>query len=71
MHDRRTAMRVGRAAKNLTQLQAARAIDMTLLRWNRIETTYLDPTPAEQKAIAKLLGRKRDELFPELMEVGK
>lgn len=65
MHDRRTAMRVRRAALNLTQLQAARLVGMQMLRWNRIENSYIDPTPEEAKTIAKALKAKRDDLFPE------
>lgn len=58
-------MRVRRAALNLTQLQAARLVGMQMLRWNRIENSYIDPTPAERRAIAKALKAKADELFPE------
>lgn len=65
--DRRTAMRVRRAALNLTQLQASRLVGMHMLRWNRIENSYTDPTPDEQKAIAKALKAKREDLFPELV----
>lgn len=60
-------MRVRRAALDLTQLQASRLVGMTMLRWNRIENSYLDPTPDERKAIAKVLKAKADDLFPELV----
>lgn len=65
MHDRRIAMRVRRAALDLTQVKAARLAGLTMLRYSRIETGYYDPTPDEQRAIAKALKAKRGDLFPE------
>lgn len=65
MQDRRTAFRVRRAALDLTQMKVARATGIEINRFVRIENGVFDPTPDEQKAIAKALKCKRTDLFPE------
>lgn len=66
MDERTRALRVQRASLGLTQLAVARKAGMHMLRYARIENCVYDPTPAEQKAIAKALKTKAADLFPEM-----
>lgn len=62
---KRTALRVRRAELDLNQFEVAAAAGMGRDRFLRIELGYTEPTPDEQKAIAKALKAKRTDLFPE------
>jgi transcriptional regulator with XRE-family HTH domain len=62
---KRMELRVRRAALEMNQFEAAAAAGMGRDRFLRIELGYADPTPAEQKAIAKALKAKAVDLFPE------
>jgi transcriptional regulator with XRE-family HTH domain len=68
---KRLALRNRRDALNINQFHVAKAVGMGRDRYVRIELGYTDPTPDEQKAIAKALKAKRDELFPEVMEAAR
>lgn len=63
--ERKIAMRVKRAALELSQIEVAQKAGIQFQRYNRIENGVYDPTPAEAKAIAKALKAKADDLFPE------
>jgi DNA-binding XRE family transcriptional regulator len=71
MQDRTIAMRVRRAALGLSQTEAGKLAGLTLHRYHRIERGTFDPTPDEEKAIAKALKCKRADLFPEVAEACK
>ena len=65
---KRMALRVRRAALDLNQFEAAAAAGMGRDRFLRIELGYADPTPDEERAIARALKCKRADLFPEVAE---
>jgi transcriptional regulator with XRE-family HTH domain len=64
---KRMALRVRRAALDMNQFEAAAAAGMGRDRFLRIELGYADPSKDEQKAIAKALKCKREELFGEVV----
>jgi transcriptional regulator with XRE-family HTH domain len=68
---KRLALRVRRAALEMNQFEVAAAAGIGRDRFCRIELGYADPTPDEQKAIAKALKAKRDDLFGEPAGVGR
>jgi transcriptional regulator with XRE-family HTH domain len=71
MHERTKAMKMRRVELGgLSQMAVARAAGIHFQRYARIENAVYDPTPEEEKAIAKALKCKRSELF-ELVGVGK
>jgi transcriptional regulator with XRE-family HTH domain len=56
-------LRVLRAERDISQMDAAANTGMGLNRWWRIENGYATPTPDEQKAIAKFFGVKARDIF--------
>jgi transcriptional regulator with XRE-family HTH domain len=68
---KRLALRNRRDALNLNQFEVAMASGMGRDRYVRIELGYTDPTPDEQRDIAKALKAKRGELFGEPAGVGR
>lgn len=62
---KRLPLRIRRAALELNQFDVADASGMGRDRYVRIELGYADPTPAEQRAIARALKAKAADLFPE------
>jgi transcriptional regulator with XRE-family HTH domain len=65
---KRKALRVRRAELEVNQFAVADAAGMGRDRYARIELGYADPTPDEEKAIARALKCKRADLFPEVAE---
>lgn len=59
-------LRVRRAEQRVTQLGLAMKARMTQTRVWRIENEYADPTPAEAKALARVLETTPVALFPSL-----
>jgi transcriptional regulator with XRE-family HTH domain len=57
-------LRVIRADKRLTQLDTATRAGVPMTRYWKIENGYLDPTPEERKAIAKVLRVTESDAFP-------
>lgn len=62
---RRKTLRIRRVELDLTQMRTARASGLDINRYWRIENGEVDPTPDEQKAIAKALKAKVADLFSE------
>lgn len=63
---KRIPLRIRRAALEMNQFAVADAAEIGRDRYVRIELGYADPSKDEQKAIARALKAKRDDLFPEL-----
>lgn len=64
-------LRVRRAEKggqkrSIPQLEVAKAVKINMNRYWRIEQGYLNPTPAEIKALARYFRCSADILFPSL-----
>jgi transcriptional regulator with XRE-family HTH domain len=62
---KRKALRVRRAELDVSQIEVASAAGMGLDRFWRIENGVVNPSPAEEKAIARALKAKTSDLFPE------
>jgi transcriptional regulator with XRE-family HTH domain len=61
----RNRLRVMRAEKRITQIDAAAKAGIGVTRFWRIENGYTDPTPGERERIAKALRVSSSEVFPE------
>jgi transcriptional regulator with XRE-family HTH domain len=60
----RNRLRVLRAEKRLTQLDAAGRAKMGVTRYWKIENGYIDPLPEEREKLAKALRVDVAEAFP-------
>lgn len=58
-------LRQARQAAGLTQEEAARRSGIRLRQWCRYERGENVPSPERQDAIARVLGRPKDDLFAE------
>lgn len=58
-------LRVLRAEKRLTQLDAARRAGMGITRFWKIENGYIVPSTEERAAIARALRALESEAFPQ------
>ena len=66
MHERTKALRLRRIeAGGLSQMAVAKRAGIQFQRYARIENAVYDPTPDEERAIARALKCKRGDLFPE------
>jgi transcriptional regulator with XRE-family HTH domain len=54
-------------ARNLTQRRVAKRAHIEETRFSRIVRGHVAPLPREQKAIARVLQRPVEELFPEAL----
>lgn len=61
----RNKLRVLRAEKRLTQLDAAARAKIGATRFWKIENGYIEPTPEERTAIARALRVAVSDAFPE------
>ena len=65
---KRRQLKARRAELDMDQFVMARRADIIYSRYVRIENGYTDPTPTEQKAIARVLKVPVEEAFPEVVE---
>jgi transcriptional regulator with XRE-family HTH domain len=61
----RNRIRVARAEKRKTQIWTAQRVGMQASKLSLIENGYVEPTPGERAALARVLGVAETELFPD------
>lgn len=64
-------LRGRRNERGLSQMDAAIEIGIGRYRYWQIENGYMDPTPAEKDALAKLLETGVDDLFTAEVGAGR
>lgn len=56
-------LKAARFLAGISQDEVAHSIGISQAKLSRIERGYLRPSPKEAEAIAKILGRRSEELF--------